>query len=307
MILNHDRVVRSFVVTYLLALHERRVAPQDRRIIVALLALASLFIPLAHFIAPALYLRGIVPENSWIEELQLALWGVIALTCCFAAARGAKWQHVLLAAWLGVLSVLAALRELDLHTLLNAPNMHILGLTPEAAIRWRPDWWFGEGRNGTEVGLGVRVAWAVLLIFVGTLAAAPFTIARYPWRREARRGAPFVWLLWLAVAFAGAGFLADDVIGRPLRRMGFATDGVEESLELFGQILVLVAVLLLVLKRVNPSSPNPQADQEPATPIMVPFEPVQLKTALKPMKFEPVALIWRSRSLRLWPTRRRYG
>lgn len=223
-----------------------------------MLGLCALTIIVARYVSPALYLRGIVPEEMLVEELQVFVWVVTALACCYASLQQQHWRPVLLAAWLGVGSLAAGIREIDLHAVLNPPNIHILGLDSNAAVRWRLDWWMGEARDGSRVPAIVRLRWAIVILGFGTIAFTPFVLARYPWIRKLKEGEPFVWLLGIGAGLFGAGFLADDVIGRPLGRLGINVNPIEEGLELVAQFCVLAAVILLALRRAGQARQSPE-------------------------------------------------
>jgi hypothetical protein len=213
---------------------------------ILLLLSGGLFI--AILVRPTLDLPTVAYEDMRLLEVPQAwLWLVVAVLAGMGALRQTHRRGLLLLTWLGVIAVLAGLREMDLHVLLNPEHSHWLGIAPESAVRFRSRWWL-EG----PAPVTVRFAWAVAFLATGLLLVLPFALARYPWPRQLRRGRRFPWLVVGGFALLACGFLLDDAIGRPLDDAGIVDLSVlEEILELAGELLILVAVALLALGRVD--------------------------------------------------------
>ena len=93
-----------------------------------LLILAAISIIVVAVRAPALELDEVVEEtHGLIEWIAVGVWIATAFAAAWAATRQRAWRGVLLAFWFGVLSLLATLRELDLHVVLNPANIHLIG------------------------------------------------------------------------------------------------------------------------------------------------------------------------------------
>lgn len=174
-----------------------------------------------------------------LEWGEVGLWIVIALASLTVCVTHPKRRGVLLGMWLGVLACLATLREMDLHVLLNPGNIHYLGLEPDQAVRFRLDWW-----TDSQTSIALRAAWAAVLGSVGLAAALPFALAGYPWPRRLLNFDRFAWFV-----SAGLGLLVLAYVGDDLLANGRVPELAEELIEVSGQVLLLIAVVLLALRR----------------------------------------------------------
>jgi len=206
-------------------------------------------------------LAGVVPEaHRALEQLQVWLWIGAAALCGAAGWRSRGWRSLMLSLWLGIAALLAGARELDLHTVLNPENVHLLGLAPEQAVRFRLDWW-----TDAQTPRGLRAAWAGVLLAGGFLAVAPLIAARYPWIRRALRLDAFPLAIGFGFALLAAGYALDDLLGRPLERAGVDLGLAEEIVELVGECSVVLAVGVLCVRGAEargeggPASPIPGA------------------------------------------------
>lgn len=231
-----------------------------------LLRLASVGILLAALAAalwaayarPSLVLESVVSEKHVVyERLQIVGWVLVIVLATVAAAIGRRTQALLLAVWLGVGASLAVLRELDLHVVLNPDNIHLLGLTPEQAVRFRLDWW-----TDPRESVLLKLAWAVALLGLVSLVVVPLVAARYPWLKLIRRGRLFPILIAAGFAGLAGGFLLDDV-GRPLTKAGVDLAVAEEVVELLGVVLLAAATGLLAAGRLPTLDSTPPAEREP--------------------------------------------
>lgn len=171
-------------------------------------------------------------------------WVLLGALCLLipAAVRVRSWRSLTLVLWLGVLSTLMALRELDLHAVVNPPNMPLIGLDPSWGVRFRLDWWIGA-----ETPAGVRLVW--LVIGAGVLGAfvLPLVLCRFPWFRRLRERNAFAWLFVAGLALVAVGYVADDFVARTLEDPALA-EALEESAELIGQILIVASAGLLAVR-----------------------------------------------------------
>jgi len=182
-----------------------------------------------------------VPETSVLEGPQPWIWVAVGLTAGLASFRPNRRRDLWFALWIGAASCLAALRELDLHVLLNPENIEVLGLRPEQAMRYRLDWW----TDGSVPG-SLKLAWGALLAIVGMVLFIPLLLARVRWRRLLLGFDGFAWCVALGVVMLFAGMVADDLLRATGIGGTLALQTVEEALELCGSICILVAVGLLV-------------------------------------------------------------
>ncbi|MEM1184502.1 MAG: hypothetical protein AAGI53_05820 [Planctomycetota bacterium] len=189
---------------------------------------------------PDLILEDAVPETfHGLEWAQVWLWIGIAFVTLVGALTQQRRRGVLLSLWLGSLATLAAIRELDLHVVLNPENIHLLGLSADQAVRFRMDWWLSG-----ETSIALRAAWAGVFAVAGSLVVLPFAFARYPWPRRLLRGDRFAWCIVGSIGLLGAAFAGDDLL-RGLGLTGLA----EELTELLAQIPFLCGAALLALRR----------------------------------------------------------
>jgi hypothetical protein len=223
-----------------------------------LLILATLAVAFIAFRAPSLELDEVVEEtHDLLEWIAVGVWVAGAGVAAWAATRQRSWRMVLLAAWFGVLSLLATLRELDLHVVLNPANIHLIGLDAAQAVRFRLDWW-----TDPATPIGLRAVWGAVFLVVGAAVVLPFALARYPWFTGLRARHPFPWLVAVAFGLLAASYALDDFIGRPLARVGVDVALFEEIGELIGPCVLVAAVVLLGLRggrsAGSPSQPEPK-------------------------------------------------
>lgn len=184
-----------------------------------------------------------VAEESFVVDLA-SPWVLLVALGCFvlAALRVRSGRSVLLVFWLGLVCALMALRELDLHAVINPPNMPLLGLDPEHGVRFRIDWWIGA-----ETPAGVRIAWAAIGFILLAAIVLPFAVCRFPWYRKLRGRNRFAWLVVASLGLMAGGYVIDDLVARTLTDPRLA-EAIEESLELSGQILLAATAALLAFR-----------------------------------------------------------
>jgi hypothetical protein len=212
------------------------------------LGLGAVGLAVLAFRRPGMELDEVVEETfSIIEWSQVGAWIATALLAAVAVARQRSGRLLLVSAWFGVVSLFAGMRELDLHVVLNPANIHLLGLDESQAVRFRLDWW-----TDGSVSMALKAAWAVVLGGALLLLIAPFALARFPWFVRFFRRDPFAWLVACGFGLLAASYVLDDFLGRPLGRIGISVGLVEETGELAGQCVLLIAVGLLAARRITP-------------------------------------------------------
>lgn len=202
-------------------------------------ACLALLLPVGALIAASavvlsLGFEGVVQEShTLIERSQVGGWLLTGVCAAAGCLRQARLRGVFLLWWIGVLAMLAGVRELDFQVLVNPENIHMLGLSEDAAIRWKPSWW-----TGGETALGVKLAWALGLIGTTAAVLVPFALARFPWPSRLLRRDGFAWLLAVGFGLLAAGMVFDD-LARPLAKAGYSVSIYEELIELAGVACVL--------------------------------------------------------------------
>jgi len=196
---------------------------------------------LGMFRSGSLDLVAVVPETyvplEWAEVGGWVLIGVLSLWSCVTHPRR---RGVLLGAWLGVAAALAALREMDLHVLLNPGNIHYLGLNADQAVRFRLDWW-----TDGSVSAALKAGWAAALGTVGAAAILPFALAQYPWPRRLLN-----FDRWAVLTASGFGGLATAYVGDDLLANGSMPELAEELIEVVGIAMLIGSASLLAFRRV---------------------------------------------------------
>ena len=216
--------------------------------IAAGLALGAVGLAVLAVRRPGMELDEVVEETfSIIEWSQVGAWIATGLLASVAVARQRSGRRLLISAWVGVVSLFAGMRELDLHVVLNPANIHLLGLDESQAVRFRLDWW-----TDRSVSVALKAAWAAVLGGAALLVIAPFALARFPWIVRFFRRDPFSWLVACGFGMLAASYVLDDFVGRPLARVGISVGLVEETGELAGQCLLVLAVCLLAARRITP-------------------------------------------------------
>lgn len=197
----------------------------------------------AAWFRPSLTLNNVVAESGLIDPSQPWIWGLTGLFAAFGCARSAVRRDTLFFFWMGMLATLAGLRELDLHVLINPSNIHLLGLEPEHAVRFRSRWWLS-----IETPILVRIAWLALFLVGAGVLFAPFIAARVRWKKLALARDPFAWSFGVAFAFLAGGYLIDDILLRLADAPPSSVKQIEELSELIGQFVLIAAIVLAIRK-----------------------------------------------------------
>lgn len=173
--------------------------------------------------------------NSWhvaheelglLELIQLGVWCLAVLSAGVVAPRiqnaKAFWSTV----FLGVLCVLALMRELDMHILLNPKTLGDWG------VRFRWDWWVS-----LSAPVLPRLMWAAIAGVTFVAVFVPFWKSRGKPDFSKARPRLFV----LALVFLFLGFSADHLIRHFM--LSETVRFFEEYFELIGSVLVWAAVM----------------------------------------------------------------
>jgi len=223
------------------------------RVVASLTALALTAAALAGIlIRPTLDLPNAVAEDSvFVEPAQPFLWLLTAAAATLATLTQSTRRGVLLALWLAVVAAAAALRELDLHVLLNPDNARLINIHPDNAVRFRIDWWLEDGPAAA------RIIWAIIFTAAAALAVLPFALARYPWPKAILKRRPFAVLTATGLALMILAWLLDDILARIPGAGTAAIRHAEEITELIAPLLVLTAAAILATRPNTADSRHP--------------------------------------------------
>lgn len=189
----------------------------------------------AGVMALLLPLNAVVREGGPLETLHLLCWCAASVAAfVLAGLGGLPARERVLRCWLGLLALLAAARELDLHEKLN-PERGPLG---DWGVRYRLDWWLDPA-----MPLGAKLVWAVIGVMLAAVLIAPPLWARPRWPRLMLRGHAAYWLMAMGTGLVVAGYVADDFLGRGQFVSVDTSQLVEELLESAGVGLVLAGVV----------------------------------------------------------------
>lgn len=170
------------------------------------------------------------PEGL-LDRLGLYAWIASAALAALAAAVGRTPADRLIGAWLATLSVLAALREMDMH---HRIRPEAIG---EWGMRFRADWWL-DG----SVPIEVKLVWGLVAAVVVALLVLPILTVRLPVVRLLLAGDTPLWLLAGAVVLLGCGYMMDDL----MRHSPYISKAnrwrIEETCETLGAAAYLAAV-----------------------------------------------------------------
>lgn len=170
-------------------------------------------------------------ESGIIETAQLIIWlasGLIALTTALTS-RDPQRRAPLLA--LGVLALVAAAREYDLHIYLNPETLG------EYGVRYRIDWIL-DG----SVPFWLKAGWIAIFATIAVILYTLIARAGPQFKQMFATRAPAALMLIGSVAFIVIGYALDDL----MRGMFSGQRGpFEESAELVAVLLFFGAVLVI--------------------------------------------------------------
>ena len=193
-------------------------------------------------------------EDGPIEIIQLISWCVAAVLAFLACARGPQRDDRLICAWRGVLAVVIAIRELDLHEQLNSETLGNLG------VHYRIDWWLDS-----SVPIWLKAGWATIALAGIGLLLIPPLLVRPPTFRLLRAGDASTWLFILAFGLLFLGYALDDFLGRgTIIESIQITQALEELAELMGVWAFVGSSILLLF--VPYSARKAQVSTGPGSP-----------------------------------------
>jgi len=171
-------------------------------------------------------------ENGPIENAQVTLWAIAIMVGVMVVLTRKQVRERFFGGWLSFMSMLALLREADLHTV---PKPETLGYW---GVHIRLRWWLSA-----DAPVLPRIMWAV--IFAAMLAAVIVPIVRVaPKHLPLLKARDAAWRLFL---FSGValllGYTFDDLLGRGLFVHPVYTQVLEESFELIGATLFCLAIV----------------------------------------------------------------
>jgi hypothetical protein len=135
--------------------------------------------------------------------------------------------------WLAGLALLAAMRELDMHILLNPEYLSSMG------VRYRIDWWL-DG----DVSLGLKAFWATVFASLGLMVLLPLVLYRRQTIRCLRDlRDPSVQMLALTGILMAVGFTMDDLLRGATFLSDPIKDTIEEGAEALGALCFLLATI----------------------------------------------------------------
>lgn len=207
-------------------------------IALALLLAGGVF---AAIIRSRVELQRVVAEEGVLELLNPWIWLACALVATIGCCRRVARRDVCFFLWIGVLTVLGAIRELDYHVLLNSDNIHHLGLNADHAVRFRIDWW-----TDAATPVAPRLAWGAVFVCALGCLTIPLVCARVRWKRLVLGLDAFAWSFGAGFACVAMGWAFDDIILRAYAAPPTWGKHAEEGVETLGQIFVLISLVLAV-------------------------------------------------------------
>jgi hypothetical protein len=176
-------------------------------------------------------LMSLGKEGGVLEMMSLACWAGALLFTAWTFLRKREAPERLASSWMGLIALLAFLRELDLHVALNPEVLGRFG------VRYRIDWWL-DG----SVSLWLKLGWlAVFFPLVLALVYPPWAL-RGRILRLTQEGDAVVGFLFLAFGMSFLGFVFDDLL-RKVVSIGIRQVA-EESAEAFGAAAFLASAIL---------------------------------------------------------------
>lgn len=169
-------------------------------------------------------------ENSILENASIVVWAISAVFAVSIAIAPVAREDRLLGLWLFVLSLLATLRELDAQILLNPKTLG------EYGVRYKISWWL-DG----SVPILLKLAWGLLFLGIAFLLLWPVFKARLRLQQMVRTLDLRVLLFGAALVFLAMGFAVDDLMRGSTLVTLETRQMVEETSELIGSIVFLLA------------------------------------------------------------------
>jgi hypothetical protein len=140
-------------------------------------------------------------ENGVFETTSLRFWGAAFVAGLFTFRKYPEARDRWAAGWTMLVSLLAFLREMDAHVLLNPDHLG------RFAVRYRIEWWL----NGS-VSIWLKLGWLALGGALFLVLLYPLVAMRLPFVRMTMRGDAIIGLFVAAVIFSGMGVVTDDLL-----------------------------------------------------------------------------------------------
>lgn len=172
-------------------------------------------------------------EGGILETLAVVLWASSIGLCGYVALGVAQGQQRSMVAWMGIVALLAMLRELDMDNMLNPDKLGAWG------VRYRLDWWL----NGNVNPL-LKLGWGALFLTVGGMVLCVPIRQGQRWWQSLRRLEPAITFMAIAVLFLVLGAAIDDLLRKATFIPLSARQLVEETSETFGAAWFLASVQL---------------------------------------------------------------
>jgi hypothetical protein len=215
---------------------QTHIVSQEKRFAFLLWAAAAVGFVVAMVGVAAAMLETVEPlsgEGRWLESISCALWLLALIVSGLTFFRWKDRADRLTAVWMGIVALLAGLRELDAHIYLNPQYLGDLG------VRYRMDWWLSG-----NVSILLKLGWfCVFFAFAFPLAYIPLKL-RLPLFRMARLGDPMVGLFILGIGLLGMGFVMDDTLRHTKLLSHGGKQVIEETSETLGAIFFLISGIL---------------------------------------------------------------
>ena len=172
-------------------------------------------------------------EGGLLETLSWVAWLLAFAGSLWGALRAARSHDRSAAGLLGVLALMAGLRELDAHVWLTPVKIG------EYGVRYKISWWLDA-----RVPLWLKLGWATLFLGGLLVLVIPALRLRRSAMRLLRNADPSLVLLLCSFVCLAIGFGVDDGL-RGSRLLSHKTRQViEEASELIGALLFLWSVAL---------------------------------------------------------------
>lgn len=202
-------------------------------------------------------LDHVVAEEGVLELFHPWGWAICGTISAIGCWRGGVRRDVWFFFWTAFLSMIAGMRELDLHVVVNPDNIHLLGLSRDHAVRFRSRWWLSA-----ETGVVTRLVWGLVFLVLATGFFLPLVLARARWKRLVLGMDDFAWMFGAACGFLGLGYVMDDIILRLFENPPSWGKLAEETSETIGIVLMGWALALAVreghharaMRRMKPKS-----------------------------------------------------
>lgn len=190
---------------------------------------------------PRMELEHVFAEEGAMELFHPWAWALCGTISAIGCLRGEARRDVWFFFWTAFLALIAGMRELDLHVVVNPDNIHYLSLSRDHAVHFRIDWWLSA-----ETGVLTRLVWGTAFLVLATGFFLPLVLARVRWKRLVLGLDSFALTFGAACGFLGLGYVMDDIILRLFQTPPAWGQRAEELSETVGVLLLACALALAV-------------------------------------------------------------